>query len=136
MRVLVTGHRGHIGVHVAEFLRGHGCEITGFDRADGDDLLDAAAVQRAAAGCSAVVHLGALAHDTAGSPEAIMATNVLGTWHVLLAAERAGLERVVHCSSAQVFGTAEGERLPMYLPVDDDHPRLSEAISSSRSATG
>lgn len=125
MQVLVTGHRGHIGVHVAAFLRGQGHQVTGFDRADGDDLLDAAAVRRAAAGCGAVVHLGALAHDTAGSPEQIMATNVLGTWHVLLAAEQAGLERVVHCSSGQVFGTAEGERLPAYLPVDDGHPRLA-----------
>jgi UDP-glucose 4-epimerase len=51
-----------------------------------------------------------------------MAVNVLGTWHVLLAAE-AGAARVVHFSSAQVFGTAEGERLPDYLPVDDAHPR-------------
>jgi nucleoside-diphosphate-sugar epimerase len=69
------------------------------------------------------VHLGALAHDTAGSPEQIMAVNVLGTWHVLLAAEAAGVTRVIHFSSAQVFGIAEGERLPAYFPVDDAHPR-------------
>ena len=64
-----------------------------------------------------------LAHDTAGSPEQIMAVNVLGTWHVLLAAEAAGMSRVIHFSSAQVFGIAEGERLPDYFPVDDAHPR-------------
>lgn len=29
----------------------------------------------------------------------------------------------MHFSSGQVFGTAEGERLPDYLPVDDAHPR-------------
>ena len=69
------------------------------------------------------MHLGALAHDTAGSPEQIMAVNVLGTWHVLLAAEATGVTRVVHFSSAQVFGIAEGERLPDYFPVDDAHPR-------------
>ena len=69
------------------------------------------------------MHLAALAHDTAGSPEDIMAVNVLGTWHVLLAAEAVGAGRVVHFSSAQVFGIAEGERLPDYLPLDDAHPR-------------
>lgn len=58
MRILVTGHRGRV------------------------DLLDHAAVRRAADGCAAIVHLGAIPNDNAGSPEQIMAVNVLGTWHV------------------------------------------------------
>jgi UDP-glucose 4-epimerase len=123
VRILVTGHRGHVGAPVAALLRRLGHDVAGFDRADGGDLLDAAAVRRAAAGCAAVVHLGALAHDTAGSPEDIMAVNILGTWHVLLAAEAAAAGRVIHFSSAQVLGTAGGERLPDYLPVSDAHPR-------------
>ena len=123
VRVLVTGQRGHVGAPVTAFLRSRGFEVAGFDRLDGADLLDLAAVRRAAAGCAAIVHLGALAHDTAGSPEQIMAVNVLGTWNVLLAAEEAGVARVICSSSAQVFGIAEGERLPDYFPVDDAHPR-------------
>lgn len=123
MRILVTGHRGGVGGPVTAHLECLGHDVTGFDREDGDDLLDSTAVRRAAAGCGAIVHLGAIAHDTAGSPEQIMAVNVLGTWHVLLAAEAAGAGRVVHFSSAQVFGTAEGEQLPDYLPIDDRHPR-------------
>jgi UDP-glucose 4-epimerase len=51
-----------------------------------------------------------------------VATNVVGTWHVLLAAEQVGVSRVVYFSSAQVFGFAEGEGEPEYLPVDDNHP--------------
>ena len=123
MRILVTGHRGGIGTHVVSLLKDNGHEIVGFDRVDGDDLRDAVAVRHAAAGCAAVVHLGALPHDSAGSPEDIMAVNVLGTWHVLLAAEAAGATRVVYFSSSQVFGIAEAERLPDYFPVDDAHPR-------------
>src|ERR1700753_4089789 len=123
VRILITGHRGGVGAPVAEHLASLGHEIVGFDRADGADLLDLGQVERAAAGCAAIVHLGALAHDTAGPPEQIMAVNVLGTWHVLLAAEAAAVRRVVHFSSAQVFGTAEGERQPDYFPVDDAHPR-------------
>jgi UDP-glucose 4-epimerase len=120
---LVTGHRGHVGAPVAAHLKRLGHDVTGFDRLDGDDLLDAGAVRSAIEGCTAVVHAAALAHDTAGSPEDIMAVNVLGTWHVLLAAEAAGAGRVVYFSSSQVFGLAEGERLPDYFPVDDAHPR-------------
>jgi len=95
-----------VGVRVAGFLAGCGYEVAGFDRADGADVLDLAAVRRAARGCAAIVHLAALAHDGAGSPEQIMAVNVLGTWHVLLAAEAAGAGRVVCFSSAQVLGIA------------------------------
>jgi UDP-glucose 4-epimerase len=57
-----------------------------------------------------------------GTPAEIMATNVLGTWHVLLAAEAQRLSRVITFSSAQVFGFAEGEGVPDYMPVDDNHP--------------
>jgi UDP-glucose 4-epimerase len=123
MRVLVTGNRGSVGVPVTDFLSHRGHEVVGFDLADGADVLDLAAVRAAARGCAAIVHLAALAHDSAGRPEQIMAVNVLGTWHVLLAAEAAGLTRVICFSSAQVFGIAEGERFPDYFPVDDAHPR-------------
>jgi UDP-glucose 4-epimerase len=123
MRVLVTGDRGKVGVPVAEYLRRSGYEVSGFDLADGADVLDLAAVSRAAVGCEAIVHLAALAHDTAGRPEQIMAVNVLGTWHVLMAAEAAAVSRVICFSSAQALGIAEGERLPDYFPIDDDHPR-------------
>ena len=97
--------------------------MAGFDCADGADVLDLMAVRRAARGCAAIVHLAALAHDSAASPEQIMAVNVLGTWRVLLAGEAAGAVRVISFSSPQVFGIAEGERLPDYFPVDDAHPR-------------
>jgi UDP-glucose 4-epimerase len=120
---MVTGHCGNIGSTVTEQLQGLGHVVTGFDIAEGADLLDLEAVKSSAAGCQAIVHLGAIAHDSAGRPEDIMAVNVLGTWHVLLAAEQAAVERVVFFSSAQVFGLAENERFPDYFPVDDAHPR-------------
>jgi len=123
MRVLVTGHRGHVGVPVTEFLRSRGHDVAGYDRSDGADIMDLAGISRAARGCDAVVHMAALPHDTAGSPDQIMAVNMLGTWHVLLAAEAAGASRVICFSSAQALGIAEGERLPDYFPVDDAHPR-------------
>ena len=123
VRILVTGHRGKVGAPLVAHLEHLGHDVVGFDRVDGDDLLDLALVSRSADGCAAIVHAGAIAHDSLGSPEDIMAVNVLGTWHVLLAAEAAGVGRVVFFSSSQVFGIAGGERLPDYFPVDDEHPR-------------
>jgi nucleoside-diphosphate-sugar epimerase len=72
-----------VGVGVAAFLAGCGFEVAGLDLAGGLDVLDLAAVGRAVRGCATVVHLAALAHDGAGSPERIMAVSVLGTWRVL-----------------------------------------------------
>jgi UDP-glucose 4-epimerase len=121
-RVLLTGSSGGVGRAVRAALTTAGWAVQPFDLADGQDLLDPRAVLEAMAGCDAVVHAGALAHDSAGSPADIVATNVLGSWHILVAAEALGLSRVVYFSSAQVFGFAEGEGIPAYLRVDDDHP--------------
>jgi nucleoside-diphosphate-sugar epimerase len=99
VRVLVTGHRGNIGSCTVELLERCGYVLVGFDLAEGGDLLDLPAVNEAAAGCEAIVHLGAIPHDTAGSPEQIMAVNVLGSWRVLLAAEAAEVTRVIHSVS-------------------------------------
>jgi nucleoside-diphosphate-sugar epimerase len=103
-------------------LAAAGWAVEPFDLTDGRDLRNEAAVRRAMRGCEAVVHAGAIAHDSAGTPAEIVATNLLGTWHVLQAAESCSVSRVVYFSSAQVFGFAEGEGSPAYLPVDDAHP--------------
>jgi nucleoside-diphosphate-sugar epimerase len=121
--VLLTGSSGLVGRTAWLHLAAAGWRVRPFDAADGHDLLDEGAVRAAAEGCAAIVHAGAIAHDSGGSPAQIVATNVLGTWHVLLAAEANGTGRVVLFSSAQVFGFAEGEGEPDRLPVDDDHPR-------------
>ena len=53
---------------MAGHLESLGHEVTGFDRTDGMNLLDLPALRQAAEGCAAIVHLGALAHDTTTSP--------------------------------------------------------------------
>lgn len=120
--VLLTGSAGQVGRVVRPSLEAAGWSVRGFDLADGRDLRDEAGVREAMEGCDAVVHAGAIRHDRLGTPADIVATNVLGTWHILLAAEAHGLSRVVYFSSAQVFGFTEGEGVPAYRPVDDRHP--------------
>jgi nucleoside-diphosphate-sugar epimerase len=96
--VLVTGSSGQVGRSLIARLEAQGWVTREFDLRSGGDLRDEGAVLAAAAGCEAIVHAGAIAHDSAGSPADIVATNVLGTWHVLLAAERHRVARVVYFS--------------------------------------
>jgi UDP-glucose 4-epimerase len=132
-RVLLTGSSGGVGRATLPVLEAAGWTVMPFDLAEGDDLRSSAAVLSAMRNCEAVVHAGAIAHDSAGTPADIVATNLLGTWHVLQAAEARSVSRVVYFSSAQVFGFAEGEGTPAYLPVDDAHPvRASRPYGMSK----
>lgn len=122
MKVLLTGDRGRIGVAVRSQLESAGHEVAGFDAASGDEIRDASAVAAAASGAGAIVHLAGHPDDRSGTPEEVMAVNLLGTYHVLRAARAVGVERVVYASSGKALGMIE--RDPVYLPVDDAHPGL------------
>lgn len=132
-QVFLTGSSGGVGGAARTALETAGWTVRPFDLAEGHDLRDHQAVLEAMHGSDAVVHAGALAHDSAGTPIDIVTTNLLGTWHVLAAAETHKVTRVVYFSSAQVFGFAEGEGAPAYLPVDDSHPvRASRPYGMSK----
>ena len=120
MRVMVTGHRGKIGSAVHKVIEEVGHEVTGFDLADGDDMLDANSVDLAMKGCDAVAHLAM----TMGNipDEHSFASGVMGTWNILQAAERNGLQRVVSYSSVNAMGIFMGEATPDFFPIDESHP--------------
>ena len=138
MRILVTGSKGLIGRAVVHRLEAGGggvpvCEVIGFDIADGDDILDGEALTRAARGCDAIVHLAALLGRPGESRSEIMTVNVTGTWNVLVAAQAAGVGRVVNFSSVNALGIFSGNGVPDYLPIDDAHPaRATTAYGISK----
>jgi uronate dehydrogenase len=66
------------------------------------DIRDQQAVEAALVGAAGVLHLGALA-DEADFHE-LAEVNILGTYHVLEAARRAGAGRVVFAGSNRVSG--------------------------------
>jgi UDP-glucose 4-epimerase len=125
MRVLLTGSRGRLGPSIERRLVEDGCDVTGFDLANGGDILDAEAVARAAAGANAIVHVAGAAGDRERPASEILSLNLIGTSHVLLAAEMNQVERVIYISSGRALGLLERDM--DYLPLDDRHRGLPSA---------
>jgi dTDP-glucose 4,6-dehydratase len=73
------------------------------------DICDLATLEEAVAGHDGVVHFAAESHvdRSIAGPEAFALTNCVGTNLVMHAARRAGLERVVHISTDEVYGSVE-----------------------------
>jgi nucleoside-diphosphate-sugar epimerase len=80
------------------------------------DLLDQAVVMRAVEGCRYVIHAGGMFRFW-GDERAFNATNVAGTTHVLDAARKFSVERIIHISSVAVIGRPD----PTHV-IDETHP--------------
>ena len=119
-RTLVTGATGFIGSHVARLAMERGDEVRlGVEEGSVDtalDGLDAArvrlevrdrrSVRRALQGIDRVFHCAGVTSVRPGDTERLFAVNVVGTKLVLEESLRAGVERVVHTSSAAAIGPA------------------------------
>ncbi len=132
---LVTGGTGFVGSAVARALlaRGHAVRALvrrGSDRtnlaglgltlAEGD-LTDPASLARAVEGCQHVMHVAADYRIWVPDPEAMLKANVDGTRALMLAAQAAGVGRVVYCSSVAALGlTKDGTPADETTPVSED----------------
>ncbi|MGH7864199.1 MAG: hopanoid-associated sugar epimerase [Candidatus Binataceae bacterium] len=117
---LVTGANGFVGCHVARSLveRGDrvralvrdGAEMAALKGVDVElvrgDLRDADAINRAALGCEEIYHVAADYRLWVPDPPQMFAANLDGTRHVLEAARRAGVARLVHTSTVGALGIA------------------------------
>lgn len=65
-KVLLTGAAGGVGRAARSVLEAAGGTVVPIDLTCGDDLRDETAVLGAMVGCAAVVHAGAVAHDSSG----------------------------------------------------------------------
>lgn len=74
------------------------------------DVTDAAAMRRALDGCEALYHLAAVYKVWAPDPSIIHRVNVEGTLTTLLAAQAAGVRRIVHTSSIAAVGLRDDGR--------------------------
>jgi dihydroflavonol-4-reductase len=112
---LVTGASGFIGWHVARLLGERGHKVRALVRPSSQlreldvepvrgDLRDAASLDRAVAGCGMVFHVAADYRLWARDPKELYESNVEGTRHLLEAARRAEVERVVYTSTVGCIG--------------------------------
>ncbi|MFK8025634.1 MAG: NAD-dependent epimerase/dehydratase family protein [Ilumatobacter sp.] len=112
MRVVVTGASSLIGQATVALLAARGDDVVTFQRhaatdiPDGieqclGDVTDADAVDAVVAGADAVIHLAAKV-GVVGDRDAYVAVNVDGTQHVIDAARRHRVAKVVHVSSPSV----------------------------------
>src|SRR2546430_10711122 len=137
-KILVTGADGFIGSHLVEELLGRGHDVRAFvlynsfntwgwldslpantrknlDVCSGD-VRDSGSVMLAMRGCKTVMHLAALIAIPYSyrAPQSYVDTNVTGTLNVVQAARALGVERVVHTSTSEVYGTAR------FVPITED----------------
>jgi dihydroflavonol-4-reductase len=121
LRVLVTGATGFTGGHLARHLVKDGYEVAalvremarasdlerGGVRLFPGDIKRADDVQRAADGAAVVYHIAAIYRQAGLPAEEYRAVNAHAVAAVIEGAARAGVRRVVHCSTVGVHGDVE-----------------------------
>ena len=134
-KVLVTGSDGRIGRAPVEEMLAHDYEVTPADlnptqpwdtrQVDFTDLGQVIGVMQ---GHDAVIHLAAIPSPTVHTTEVVFQTNVMSTFNVLEAAAILGISNITMASSISALGYAFRHRPfnPLYLPIDEAHPLLSQ----------
>jgi len=148
-KVLVTGAGGFIGSHLTERLVQLGAQVKAFVRYNSrndwgllellpqdklgevevitGDLRDGDAVRQATRNIEIVFHLGSLIaiQYSYVHPRESIETNIIGALNVLTAAQENAVEKVIHTSTSEVYGTAQ------YVPIDEKHPLQGQSPYSA-----
>ena len=147
--VLVTGSDGFIGSHLLEKLLEKKCKIKAFVKYDKgikadfiyslpeeeEDLIEVIpgdvrnpdALRRAAKDVSVIFHLAAQVGIPYSylNPREVIETNTIGTLNALVAAKENEIDKIVHTSTSEVYGTAQ------YVPIDEKHPLQGQSPYSA-----
>jgi NAD dependent epimerase/dehydratase len=147
--MLITGAGGFIGSHLCEDLVRAGSKVRALVRYNSanshgllhqlpkeiyqnmeviaGDVRDPFAVRSAVRGCRVVYHLAALIGIPYSyhAPQSYVETNVVGTLNVLQACLEEEVDRLIHTSTSEVYGTAQ------YTPIDENHPLQGQSPYSA-----
>ncbi|GAA0857189.1 NAD-dependent 4,6-dehydratase LegB [Aliiglaciecola litoralis] len=146
-KVLVTGADGFIGSHITELLVKSGYQVKALAQYNSfnswgwledidalsevevvlGDVRDPHFCREIVKDCQLVFHLASLIAIPYSyvAPDSYVDTNVKGTLNICQAALDAGVERVIHTSTSEVYGTAQ------YVPIDEKHPLQAQSPYSA-----
>lgn len=148
-KILITGADGFIGSHLTEHLVRQGFDVRAFviynsfnswgwldfcsQEVKGEfeifagDIRDPYGVKKAMQGCDAVLHLASLIAIPYSyhSPDTYIDVNVKGTLNILQASRELDVNKVIHTSTSEVYGTAQ------YVPIDEKHPLQGQSPYSA-----
>jgi NAD dependent epimerase/dehydratase len=146
-RTLVTGADGFIGSHLAEALVEEGasvlalCQYNSFNQFGwledlpcisqmevvSGDIRDPHFCFGLTRGVDIVFHLAALIPIPYSyrAPDSYVDTNVKGTLNLCQAAKECGVQKFIHTSTSEVYGTAQ------YVPIDEHHPLTPQSPYSA-----
>jgi NAD dependent epimerase/dehydratase len=148
-KVLITGAGGFIGSHLVEHVLESGASVRAFVKYNGrndwgmldqlaqkkldklevfmGNICDPFATAKAVEGCDIVFHLAALIGIPYSyvAPADYVMVNVMGTANVLEACKRYSVQRVIHTSTSETYGTAQ------YTPIDERHPLQGQSPYSA-----
>lgn len=148
-KVLVTGAGGFIGSHLTERLVELGAKVRCFIRYNSrgswgwldtfpnyikndleifmGNLTDIESVRCAMRDIDIVFHLASMISIPYSyiHPKEAINVNVVGTYNVMEAARELKIEKIVHTSSSEVYGTAK------YVPIDENHPLQAQSPYSA-----
>jgi nucleoside-diphosphate-sugar epimerase len=138
MEIAITGSSGRMGSVLLPLLVSQGHTVHSLDirrppalppgtRHTSLDVRDYPALKAALEGCAAVVHLAAFIRLSQAPDPELYDANTQGSYHVLLAAEELGIQRVCLASSINAIGGIFS-RSPRYdyFPLDEQHPSYAE----------
>ncbi len=137
-KVLVTGADGFIGSHLTEMLVEKGFAVKALSQYNSfnnwgwlddisclgevevltGDVRDPHFCKQITKGMDIIYHLAALIAIPYSyvAPDSYVDTNIKGTLNICQAARENNMNRVVHTSTSEVYGTAQ------YVPIDEKHP--------------
>ncbi len=144
-KILVTGADGFIGSHLVEKLVIKGMNVKAFCMYNSNgsygwidslnpeiknnielflgDIRDYNCVHEAAKDCNRIFHLAALIAIPYSyiAPQSYIETNITGTLNVVTAARNLNIEKVIHTSTSETYGTAQ------FVPITELHPLVGQS---------
>jgi dTDP-glucose 4,6-dehydratase len=148
-KILVTGSDGFIGSHLTEKLVRQGFQVKAFvfynsfnswgwlDHSPKEikenieifagDIRDPFGVHTAVKGCDIIFHLAALIAIPYSyhSPATYIDTNIKGTLNVMQAGRAHNVQKIIHTSTSEVYGTAQ------FVPITEAHPLQGQSPYSA-----